>query len=74
MCAVTSLLLLSISEASTFNFFPAVQQVRVTQPVAPVSRACPFPLFIWCETDSATLPVLICSLGPGHPLFSSYTL
>lgn len=36
-------------------------------------KRCPFTLFIWCGADSATLPVLICSLGPGLSLFQLRT-
>lgn len=32
-------------------------------------KSCPFTLFIWCGADSATLPALVCSLGPGLSLF-----
>lgn len=53
-----------------FPLFPTVCRVRVTQTLVPAryGRAVPSPSLSGMEH---TVPVLICSLGLGHPPFSS---
>lgn len=53
-----------------FPLFPTICRVRVTQTLVPAryGRAVPSPSLSGMEH---TVPVLICSLGLGHPPFSS---
>lgn len=57
-----------------FPLFPTVRGISVTQAQAgysQIQQSCPFTLCAWHGAHSATMPVLICSLGLGHPPFSS---
>lgn len=57
-----------------FPLFPTVRGISVAQARAgysQIQQSCPFTLCAWHGAPSAMMPVLICSLGLGHPPFPS---